>query len=67
MGNGREEINNSLGALHIDEGGNAMAFNIKITAYDTSDLHNPIDLRLLPKKIKSRYATLIRADLVEKK
>ena len=37
---------------------------INISGYDTSDLNNPIDIKRLPKKIKSKYATLIRTDLI---
>lgn len=36
---------------------------IRINGYDSSDLKNPIDIKRLPEKIKSKYATLIRTDL----
>ena len=36
---------------------------IRINGYDSSDLKNPIDIKRLPEKIKSKYATLIRNDL----
>ena len=39
---------------------------ISITAYETADLNKPVDWKDLPRKIKSRYATLIREDLAEK-
>jgi len=37
--------------------------HIKIDGYNTSDMNTPIDIKLLPKAIKSKYATLIRLDL----
>ena len=39
---------------------------IKITAYEASDLNKAIDIKQLPRQIKSPYATLIRADLANK-
>jgi len=37
---------------------------IQIAGYDASNLNKPIDIKQLPKKIKSKYATLIRTDLI---
>lgn len=37
---------------------------IHIRGYDTSDLNKPIDIKRLPEKIKSKYATLTRTDLI---
>ena len=37
---------------------------IAISGYDASDLNKAIDIKQLPEKIKSKYATLIRNDLV---
>lgn len=48
--------------IEIDENNEIM-----INGYDSSDLNNPIDIKRLPEKIKSKYATLIRIDLNDQK
>jgi len=45
--------------IEIDESN-----KIKISGYDATDLNKAIDIKQLPEKIKSKYATLIRNDLV---
>jgi len=45
--------------IEIDENN-----KINISGYDASDLNKAIDIKQLPEKIKSKYATLIRNDLV---
>ena len=44
--------------IEIDENN-----KIKISGYNASDLNKAIDIKQLPEKIKSKYATLIRNDL----
>jgi len=68
MGSGlRKYIGSSLRSkrgytmIEIDEEN-----KIKITAYESTDFNKAIDIKLLPKQIKSRYATLIREDLAPK-
>ena len=38
---------------------------IKVTGYEASDVIKPIDIKQLPSSIKSKYATLIREDLIK--
>jgi len=41
--------------------------NVVINGYDSSDLNTAIDIKRLPEKITSQYATLIRIDLIDEK